>query len=302
MEIKWLQDFISLANTGSFSKAAENRHVTQSAFSRRIQALEEWLGTTLVDRHTHPVTLTESGIRFVDIANQTILRLYRAKEGLGTRNNGRLPTMTIGVACHLSVHFVPDWLREIKPLLGDRKIQILTDLRAGINSVELLKMQELDFFLAYGHSVNHIDHDSSLFDSLVLDEDVLMPVCRTSLLADSTFTLPATPGSPLPFVGYMPTSSMTSIISRFISRSTKPVCLKTNIETPSAETIKALVLGGAGMGWIPRRAVADELSSGELSEMGDGQYQIPFSIELFRYVPNTKPEIIMLWDKLNPNA
>ena len=40
METKWLEDFVSLAETRSFSRSAQLRHVTQPAFSRRIQALE----------------------------------------------------------------------------------------------------------------------------------------------------------------------------------------------------------------------------------------------------------------------
>jgi len=42
METKWLEDFVSLAETRSFSRSAQLRHVTQPAFSRRIQALEAW--------------------------------------------------------------------------------------------------------------------------------------------------------------------------------------------------------------------------------------------------------------------
>ena len=52
MEVKWLEDFVALATTLNFSRAAEERHVTQSAFSRRIRQLETWLGTTLIDRAT----------------------------------------------------------------------------------------------------------------------------------------------------------------------------------------------------------------------------------------------------------
>ena len=50
METKWLEDFVSLAETRSFSRSAHLRHVTQPAFSRRIQALEAWAGTDLVDQ------------------------------------------------------------------------------------------------------------------------------------------------------------------------------------------------------------------------------------------------------------
>ena len=51
METKWLEDFVSLAETRSFSRSAQLRHVTQPAFSRRIQSLEAWAGADLVDRN-----------------------------------------------------------------------------------------------------------------------------------------------------------------------------------------------------------------------------------------------------------
>ncbi|HWU74121.1 MAG TPA: LysR family transcriptional regulator, partial [Sphingomonas sp.] len=50
MELAWLEDFIALSETGNFSRAAELRHVTQPAFSRRIRALEDWVGTPLFER------------------------------------------------------------------------------------------------------------------------------------------------------------------------------------------------------------------------------------------------------------
>ena len=65
VEIKWLEDFVSLANTRSFSKSAIERSVTQSAFSRRIRALEEWLGVVLFDRTALPVRLTAQGEQFL---------------------------------------------------------------------------------------------------------------------------------------------------------------------------------------------------------------------------------------------
>lgn len=54
MDLRHLEDFVSLCGTRSFSRSAVARHVTQSAFSRRIQALEVWLGAPLVDRSTYP--------------------------------------------------------------------------------------------------------------------------------------------------------------------------------------------------------------------------------------------------------
>ena len=59
MHIKWLDDFVSLAKTRSFTRAAEERQVTLPAFGRRIKSLESWVGVPLVNRGTYPATLTE---------------------------------------------------------------------------------------------------------------------------------------------------------------------------------------------------------------------------------------------------
>src|SRR5438067_13422210 len=64
METKWLEDFVGLAGTRSFSRSAQLRHVTQPAFSRRIQALEAWAGLDLVDRSSYPTQLTPAGETF----------------------------------------------------------------------------------------------------------------------------------------------------------------------------------------------------------------------------------------------
>jgi DNA-binding transcriptional LysR family regulator len=49
MELKWLEDFLSIATTRSFSRSTEARNASQSAFSRRIRSLSLWLGADLLD-------------------------------------------------------------------------------------------------------------------------------------------------------------------------------------------------------------------------------------------------------------
>ena len=58
MNLSWLDDFAALAASGNFSRAADERHMTQPAFSRRVRALEEWLGVDLFDRSSQPAKLT----------------------------------------------------------------------------------------------------------------------------------------------------------------------------------------------------------------------------------------------------
>ena len=62
-----MEDFVSLAETSSFSRSAQLRHITQPAFSRRIQALEAWAGVHLVERSPYPTRLTGAYLgRLVD--------------------------------------------------------------------------------------------------------------------------------------------------------------------------------------------------------------------------------------------
>ncbi|OZA62153.1 MAG: LysR family transcriptional regulator, partial [Sphingomonadales bacterium 39-62-4] len=57
MDTIWLEDFLALLDEGSFSRAAHKRAVSPSAFSRRIRALEDWVGVPLIERTTHSVRL-----------------------------------------------------------------------------------------------------------------------------------------------------------------------------------------------------------------------------------------------------
>ncbi len=72
MDTKLLEDFLSLASSKNFSRSAEERFITQPAFSRRIKALEAWAGTSLIDRDSYPIELTPAGIAFRAIAESDI--------------------------------------------------------------------------------------------------------------------------------------------------------------------------------------------------------------------------------------
>jgi DNA-binding transcriptional LysR family regulator len=75
MDTKWFEDFLAVVEEGGFTRAAERRAVSQPAFSRRIKALEDWVGASLFDRATHSVTLTAAGERLLPAAEEILRRL-----------------------------------------------------------------------------------------------------------------------------------------------------------------------------------------------------------------------------------
>ena len=127
METKWLEDFLCLAETRNFARAASDRHITQSAFSRRIMALEEWLGVNLVDRSLHPATLTSAGWLFRRLAADLLCDAYAAR----TLVCGHQPladstkVVQFAVAHTLVFTFFPNWLKHLHDGLGSLTTRVL---------------------------------------------------------------------------------------------------------------------------------------------------------------------------------
>ena len=98
---KLLEDFLSLCRHRSFSHAAQERNVTQPAFSRRIRALEEWLGVVLFDRTALPV------------ARDIVDRMAEARRefAAGNRSDGIVRLISLPT---LSINVLPDLLFRVR--------------------------------------------------------------------------------------------------------------------------------------------------------------------------------------------
>ena len=118
MEIKWLEDFVSLAKTNSFSRSAELRHVTQPAFSRRIQSLEAWLGSELIDRSSYPTRLTPAGEVFYEQALALLSQAQEARALLREQRSADHSVLDFAVPHTLSMTFFPRWLKTLEKRLG----------------------------------------------------------------------------------------------------------------------------------------------------------------------------------------
>ena len=96
MNTNQLKYFISVADTGSFSAAAEENYITQTAMTQQIKALEEDLGLKLFDRSTRPVTLTSAGASFLSDARLILKRLGDARQRAAEASTGIFGTLRIG--------------------------------------------------------------------------------------------------------------------------------------------------------------------------------------------------------------
>ena len=118
METKWLEDFVSLAETRSFSRSAQLRHVTQPAFSRRIQALESWAGADLVDRSSYPTRLTPAGKTLYNQAIEILQAVQSTRSMLRVHASSGKDIIDFAVPHTLAFTFFPAWVSSLRNDFG----------------------------------------------------------------------------------------------------------------------------------------------------------------------------------------
>ncbi len=201
MEFIWLEDFLALADSGSFSRAAELRHVTQPAFSRRIRALERWVGVNLFERNRHPVTLTDAGHRFRLVAEELLCRLLRGREEACQADQNAVAKLKFAVTHALLLNFFPAWLHawEAKAELG--AIHLVAD---NLQVCETLMLRGEAEFLLY-RIIRPVPSRlrPNQFRSVRVGDDRLLPVVAPDQLGKPRHALPGAPDAALPHFGFM---------------------------------------------------------------------------------------------------
>jgi len=110
MNLRHLEHWLALADTGSFSRAAEKLHITQSALSRSIQSLEEELGGPLVDRIGKRNELTPLGRSVVERAKRIVHEAAELKQGAAVLQQGGMGTLRVGLGSGPGAMLMTPWL------------------------------------------------------------------------------------------------------------------------------------------------------------------------------------------------
>lgn len=305
METKWLEDFVSLAETRSFSRSAQLRHVTQPAFSRRIQALEAWAGTDLIDRSSYPTRLTPAGETFHAQALDILSAVQSTRSMLHGQQVAGVDMIDFAVPHSLAVTFFPQWVMDLRSRFGAVKSR-LTALNVH-DAVLRLVEGSCDLLIAYHHPCEPLSLPASRYDMLMLARDTLSPYARADDAGQPLFRVPAGSGTRVPFLSYASGAYLGRLVEQIARQSPVPLNLEPIFETDMAEGLKAMAVEGHGLAFLPGSSVTRELACQQLVRASAGQScELALEVRIYREIPDgarrLKPAAQALWEFLRAAA
>ncbi|MDR0254035.1 MAG: LysR family transcriptional regulator [Brucellaceae bacterium] len=279
MELKWLEDFLCLSQHLNFSRAANERHVTQSALSRRIRQLEAWVGVPLIDRTTYPIRLTLAGQSFLARAHDAVGLLTHARDELSARYTPMLEVLSFATLNTLSLTFFPALMAEIEKNGDNFRTRFSDPHPSFLGNVSTLLNGNCDFLLTYSHpSVSQME-DLKNFPYLSLGHEKVIAVSAADgagrpmhRLENSTL--------PTEYLRYRDTTFFAQVLDPLVEN--RGLKLNMVYENGMAVGLKAMAVSGQGVAWIPKSLIPDEWKRGILVRAGDEAYDLDVEIRVYR--------------------
>ncbi|HAS8497933.1 TPA: LysR family transcriptional regulator [Vibrio vulnificus] len=294
LEFKWLEDFLSLMELGNFSAAAKARFVTQSAFSRRIQALEVWIGVPLFDRTSYPITLTEHGQKFVPYAENLLNQVKVTKEDFAQASLKTDHTVRIVCLHTLAVNLLPKLFLQSAEALSHLNLSVTPSVLGIDAHFQMQEDHSTDLLFTY--NISAMRPSLSLEEKLekcVIHSEKVVPVVAPHLLE----SLKA--DQAIPYLSYSEHTFLSKVVEPVLK--TLPLTLKPVFETTLSESLVKMAIGGAGVAWVPMHVIEEELAQDRLVIAFEEQkeWQIPIDILCYRSTTNHRAAVDQFWQEID---
>lgn len=142
LELRHLRTLNALHETGSVTLASQRLHLTQSALSHQIKALQDYYQLPLVQRSGHTVQLTDAGKRLARLAQAILGEVRAAERDLAKISQQAAGSLRIALECHTCF----DWLMPIMDTFRKHWPEVELDLVSGFHSdpIQLLQKRAAD--------------------------------------------------------------------------------------------------------------------------------------------------------------
>lgn len=272
IETKWLYDFLTLEACRHFSQAAEERNISQPAFSRRIKALESAVGVLLFDRTTSPLQLTEEGKLFHSQTRSLLQQLECNLDELSGHNLLGVPNIKIAAAHSLSLTMLPRLVHSMAAW-GEEFVWHVEAIDV-VQAVNTLREGKSDFIFSFRDE----DLMQSPFCGLKVFESELYPVCAADAQGKALFDI-YQPQAPI--LNYTSTSYMGRLVNRHLAE-VGGISARTLFMSSMSELLKNMALDGHGIAWLPAWTIVNELRDKRLVCLQTPELMVPIQAYIYR--------------------
>jgi DNA-binding transcriptional LysR family regulator len=254
VDLRQLEIVKIVADSGSFTAAARQLHVSQSAISRQILMLEEELKEPVFVRLGRKVRLTPAGEQLVALGKRVLADVRDTTTSIVEHHQKLTGAIHLAGGMTVCLHVFPSLLKEFRRRHPDVEVklttggtpQLLERVRSGTVDVALLTLPV---------------EGADLMQVPVLREELLL-VTHPSNPVGRQRRIRARDLDEQPLVLFERGSSTRRVIDDMIAR--EQIGPRIVMETENVEILKALVAIGMGMTIIPYQAVAREVRAGQL--------------------------------------
>lgn len=276
MELKWLDDYIALVETGSFSAAAVKRHISQPAFSRRIQMLEEWLGVELIDRTRKPLRFTPLAAQHEAAFRTVAAQVYEFRSMLQSDAN-ESPGLVIAAQHSLAAAYLPTLLQKLKAQHPEQRFRIRSENRS--EGVALLVRGQADVLLVYESPTSVSGIAPPLATPCVLGDDALVLVASSKLCQSKDFLKT---DHPMPLLCFPPESFFGQAVrTHALPALMQSRLLSVQYVSEFSLGLREMALIHQGAAWLPRSLVAQDLKRKTLQELPSIGREVPLKITAY---------------------
>lgn len=293
MDLNWLRDFECLGRTLNFTRAAEERNITQSAFSRRIKALESWVGLPLVDRATYPVCLSEAGAQFLPVAKAAIADLSESRQMIRDQDRGDRQQIRFSVLHTISVHYLSNKIDDLAQDMPNLRTRVISDSLSAC--CQMLHDGAVEFLLCYRHSDVAPTIDEGEFTRKDILTDRMMPVAARDAARNHGWVLPGHTAQPIPYLAYERSSFLGVVTEHLIGN--RALHLDMIYMDGLVEAIKRRVSAGSGMAWLPETAITSELAQGAFVPVGGREWESPMTLSIYAAPDRLDPVAHDVWSR-----
>lgn len=146
LEFRHLRTIRAIHEAGGLARAADILHITQSALSHQVKALEDQVGMELFHRRTKPMTLSPAGLRLLRLAERVLPEVAAVEEEFRAMQSGRAGRMHIAIECHACFDWLFPVLEQFRAAWPDVDVDIR--MRLAFDAIEALRREEVDFVIS----------------------------------------------------------------------------------------------------------------------------------------------------------